>query len=327
MIATAYSVAYLLMSVLSVFVGFVAVAVGITVLRRWHPEISSEEQYALEKRVYLIITAIMLGVGMRLVMVPLWFWTVTSYIPLVPGAMCMAGIHMLRMPYSFIATGFKFFLPLLYIFWLVINTLDRKMETQPLMTFKLKALIPLGLFMLAETYLDILFLTAVEPRKVSCCTSLFDMPTEAAPQVMVSEVWLWYGIFWALSAVLIGVSVAMFKKGRYGLAVLVTPIALFDMAAFILALHTKVSPLFLHAPFHHCVFCVWQNLWDGALFSSLVIVSVWFSLIYAWVYLIARRRKEVADIAAPTIRGLSLASVLLLSLGLVIIGIHTLVAG
>ncbi|MFC2173255.1 hypothetical protein ACFLU6_11580, partial [Acidobacteriota bacterium] len=239
MIVSPYSVIYLLMSGLSVFVGLTAVFTGFRVHRKWKPTISSEEQYSLEKKVYLVITAIMLGVVMRMVMVPLWFWMLASFVPSVPGAMCLAGIHALRMPESFAATGMKFFFPLVYIAWLMVNRIDRKVETQPLMGLKLGMLIPLGLLMLVEVYFDGSFLTAIEPRQVACCTSLFDM-AEDAPRVMVSNVWMWYVLFFVLALMLITISFFVFFRGLKGIlsSVAVLAVGSVSMPVFVLALHT-----------------------------------------------------------------------------------------
>ena len=323
-IVTAYSVIYLLMSVLSVFVGFTAVVIGLYVYRRWRPEISSEEQYSLEKKVYLVITAIVLGVFMRLVMVPLWFWMLTSFVPAVPGAMCLAGIHALKMPYSFVATGLKFFLPMVYIFWLVVNRIDRKVETQPLTGLKLKMLVPLGSLMLVEAYFDGTFLTAVKPRQVACCTSLFDM-SSSGPQMIVSNVWGWYFTFYILALVIISISFYVVFKGlsRPSLSIVTVVMGVISIPVFVLALHTKISPLFLSAPFHHCVFCIWQNLWDGAIFTSVVIIGLWLALTYPWIHLATRNKPDAGMAASGIIRKLALWSNVFLISGTLLIGVQT----
>jgi hypothetical protein len=335
MIVTGYTVTYLLLSILSLFICAVALVMGVNILIRWKPGVSTEGQYLLEKRGYLVITAIVLGTAVRLVMLPLWFLTLHSYIPSIPGAMCLAGVHLLRSPDSFIATGLKFFLPLLYIFWLVVNHIDRQTERQPLLTFKLKLLIPLAVVMALESCYDWRFIRAVEPRKVTCCTSLFDVPREEIPAVVTSNIWAWYILFLVLTLFLI-VTAAVISSGKASVSrdgrqrispsitvIAVTLIGLGDLIVFPLALHTKISPLFLHAPFHHCIFCVYQNIWDGALFSTLITAGIWISLIYVWVIYLGGKTALPPDILMHSVRKLARTAMILLSLGVLIIVIHT----
>ena len=335
MLVTAYTVAYLLLSALSIFIGFVALWSGLFILSKWKHGASTDEQYSLEKKGYLVITAIVLGTAMRVAMLPLWFLTLHSYIPSVPGAMCLAGIHMLKPSHSFIATGLKFILPLFYIFWLVLNRLDRQMEEQPLYTFKLKSLLPLGILMGIETYFDWIFLRSVEPRQVTCCSLLFDLTREEVPRIMESNVWLWYILFVAVTVILVlaGIFVILNKErlfdgsirapARNGLIAVTTVLGIADIVLFTLAVHTKISPLFLHAPFHHCIFCVYYTIWDGALFNALIIVGIWFSLVNSWVMLLAGRRRLPASVAATNTVRLALVSVLLLFSGLLVVLLHT----
>jgi hypothetical protein len=335
MLITAHTVAYFILSLISLFIGFVALWMGTIILAKWKPDVSTEEQYLLEKKGYLVITAMVLGLGMRIVMIPLWFTTLHSYIPSVPGAMCLAGIHQLRPSHSYIATGLKFLLPMLYLFWLEINHLDRQIEDQPLTTFKLRCLVPVGIVMCVETYFDWIFLHSVEPRQVTCCTSLFDVPRENVPELVSSNIWFWYALFIILTIVLILISLytalgtkslfkALFKRPiKKALISLSIVAGIANLFVFNLALHTKISPLFLHAPFHHCIFCVYYNLWDGFLFNALIIVGIWIFLIENWIILLSRRKALPIDVAARFVGKLSWISAGLLLAGLLFVVIHT----
>lgn len=289
MIWNSFTTTYLLLSFLSLFVGLFAVIIGWHTGRKWSPLSSAEEQYELEKKVYLIITLITLGLYIRLALVPLWFLTLQSLIPSIPGAMCLTGVHMANTPFSFIASTFKFIIPLFYGYWLILNAIDRRIETQPFMKTKLSTLVPIGILMLAESSLDLKFLLPLQPRRVTCCTSVFDMPGEGVPEIITTSTWLWAVVFYILIAILIGTLILIHKKPKYkNISRNFTGIAPVALVVFILALHTKISPLFLHAPFHHCVFCLWQNTWDVALITILIIVGLWLALIYPWIIRLAK---------------------------------------
>jgi hypothetical protein len=281
MILNSYILTYLLLSFLSLVVGMAALIVGVSVARRWAPGSASERQYELEKKVYLSMTLIVLGFYMRLALAPLWFFMLQSLVPSVPGAMCLAGVHLLKTPYSFISTTLKFLLPMAYGYWLELNALDRKIETQPLMRRKLYTLIPLSGMMSIESFSDLRFLFAVRPRFVNCCSSLFDDSSSALLQKMTYRGWGWVIVFFVAAAALWGVSFFLWRRPRSRAGVLLWILSPLTLVAFILAVHTRLSPMLLHAEFHHCVFCVWQKLPDTIVVTAAVCVGCWATLIYA----------------------------------------------
>jgi len=229
-------------------------------------------------------------------MVPLWFCTLHSMIISIPGAMCLVGVHNINAPISYIASSLKLVLPALYGYWLILNLLDRQIATQPFMKQKMVFLSPLGILILAETILDASFLFSVPPRQVSCCTSLFDIPREGVVQIITESTWIWVVIFYIL-ALLIVVEIVYFMLaqtrssspgegrwfGKKSVMWLETSAVIVFFIVFILALHTKISPLFLHLPFHHCVFCLGQEVWDALLSFALIFIGVSLLLIYFWV--------------------------------------------
>jgi hypothetical protein len=220
-----------------------------------------------------------LGLSLRLALVPLWFLMLWSLIPYVPGAMCLAGMHMLAPPWSFIASALKIVVPLLYGYWLVLNALDRRIESQPLMRRKLFLQMPIGLVVAIETILDFRVIAAVEPRSVSCCTSLFDMPTTTVTRAISSSTPIWTWLFVALSIVVIAMALMLRRRQPMFLRAALATAALATPPLFILALHTRLSPLLLRAPFHHCVFCVMQMSVDVPVASGLIIAGCWLAFV------------------------------------------------
>jgi hypothetical protein len=281
MILNAYVVSYLLLSFLSLLVGGGAMLVGVGVVRKWKEESSSEEQYQLEKKVYLSMTLVMLGLYMRLALTPLWFLMLQSFVPSIPGAMCLAGVHLLQTPYSFVSTVLKFILPMGYGYWLVLNSLDRRIESQPLMRTKLYALIPLGLLMLFETLSDLRFIFSVKPMFVNCCSSLFDDPASALGQKLTYSGWGWVIAYFVLSLSLLALSVYLWRRPRHRIGVLLWLLSPATIIAFVLAMHTRLSPMLLHAQFHHCIFCIWQKKPDMILATVSICVACWAAVIFA----------------------------------------------
>ncbi|MGB5157093.1 hypothetical protein [Desulfobacterium sp. N47] len=296
MIINNYIVTYLVCSVVSIFIGLVAAFNGFYVWKKWDINSQADEQYLLEKRVYLLITILSVGFFIRLLMAPLWFFSLHSMIISIPGAMCLVGVHNVNAPLSYIASALKLLLPALYGYWLILNFLDRQAESQPFMKQKLLFIAPLGILILLETILDISFFFSNPPRQVSCCTSLFDVPTDNIPSVVSQSTWIWLIIFYILILFILGEILHFFigqkrslssgNKWWFGnktLMLFETLVTTFAFIVFILALHTKISPLFLGLPFHHCVFCLGQEVWDALLFFAMIFIGLTLFIIYFWV--------------------------------------------
>ncbi len=298
MILNACVVAYWLMSFLSLLAGVAALTFGVAVARQWNTGNSSELQYQFEKLVYLSITLLTLGFYMRLALVPLWFFMLQTLIPSIPGAMCLCGVHLLAPPYAFISTALKFALPMAYGYWLVLNALDRKIETQPLMKRKLYALIPLIILMLFEASSDLRFLSAVRPRLVNCCSTLFDDSSSALLQALTYNGWGWVIVYFISAFLLTSVSALLLRRARSRMGVFLWVLGPLTLIAFVLAIHTRLSPLFLHAEFHHCIFCVWQKLPDMVVVTVAVCVGCWASVICAT----TRRMQRHPDAGGAALR-------------------------
>ncbi len=296
MILNSYIIIYLICSVMSLYIGLVALFNGFYILMRWDKHNDTEEQYYLEKRVYLIITVLFIGFSLRIFMFPLWFFTLNSMIISIPGAMCLVGVHNVSPTVAYTSSALKLILPSLYLYWLVLNFLDRKVETQPFMKKKLWLLTPLGVLILTETVLDISFFFSVPPRQVSCCTSLFDVPRDDLLQIAVESTWRWVVIFYIMAAFFFSESVYFLtaqKKGlisgknwwgaKKWLIFLQTILILSTMIVFILAFQTKIAPLFLKLPFHQCIFCLCQEVWDALLSFFMIFSGLLFLLIYFWI--------------------------------------------
>ncbi len=335
MIINKFIITYLLLSFVSLVLSLGAVVTGVRTRKIWGAVRLGNDQDELEKNVYLIISLVGLGFLIRLILVPLWFFTLQSMIPSVPGAMCLFGVHQIGSPLAWIATGFKIFLPFAYGFWLVLNHLDRKIISQPFMKAKLIALFPLGLIMLTDALLDLNFLFTVPPRQVSCCTSFFDLPTDAIPQIFTHSSWVWVRTWYLLTLVIggeAGLLVFLKKKGLTGrvatllesrifTTLVLFPIAVAGIIIFFLALHTKISPLFLHLPFHHCIFCLWQGVWDAPLFTVLILFGFWAYLTYLGITFL-KKYEEIRQQIENSMISLLIWSGSCLLLGLIIVSIH-----
>ncbi len=296
MIINPHIITYLVCLAMSFCIGLVAGLNGFSIWKNWDIKSDAEDQYRLEKKVYLIITVLFLGFCLRLFMFPLWFFSLHTMIPSVPGAMCLVGIHNINSPVSYVASGFKLVMPVFYVYWLILNLLDRGIETQPFMKHKLWLLTPLGTLIIIETIMDAWFLFSVPPRQVSCCTSLFDVPRNDLLQIVSESSWLWVVVFYTLALILLGEMAYFFRAqtksmhtgngwwfGKKSFMLMETVFIILIFITFIFSLHTKISPLFLGLPFHHCIFCLCQQVWDTLCSFFMIFAGMSFFLVYFWI--------------------------------------------
>jgi len=336
MLINSYIITYLICSLISLFMGIITVFNGFIVLKKWDINSLSEDQYRLEKKIYLIITIVTLGFFLRFIMIPLWFITLGSMVGSINGAMCLVGVHSINPYVSYTSTSFKLILPLFYGYWIFINLLDRQVPTQPFIKQKLFFLMPLGLFIIAETCLDITFFFSVPPRQVSCCTSIFDIPRNEILLVVAESTWLWVICFYVFALVVIAAlfyllrthkkNTSSYMKKWFGNKTLMTFETIFlslFIIVFVLSLHTKISPLFLDLPFHHCVFCLCRDFFDALFASALILIGTFFLIIYFWTVSIATYKDVDSIFKSIMIRLLKFSTYSICG-GVLIITIHML---
>jgi hypothetical protein len=194
--------------------------------------------------------------------------------------MCITGIHLLDAPISVLATILKFFIPLGLIYWLTLNAVDRRIESQPFIKRKLMLVAALAVIMLTESFLDMHFLFSIRPRIVSCCTSVFDVPKNGALKAIRQSGMIWMGAFYSFFAVTMSAYFMRHKFNKVTKAIS----ALSSLSALVLLvfmLQTRVSPVMLEAPYHQCAFCLWQGFPDIAISSGAVILGLWLAFVCA----------------------------------------------
>lgn len=278
MIVNSFVVSYLVITLLSLGVIVPAAGVAVVTGLRWRGEMASEEQGRLEQRVYLVISLLWLGFFVRLVMIPLWFVTLQSLVDAVPGAMCLAGVHLLDLPFSYWGTVLKLLVAFAYLYWLVLDGADRRSPTQPFMRRKLFLLVPLALLTVSESVLDLHFLARVRPEVVRCCTSIFDVPKVGVFKWIRHSADLFVPLFVGGLGATLCASIFVRPTSHRVARIVAALAAGLTLTSLVLALHTRMAPLMLEAPFHQCAFCLWQAFPDVTVASALAATGLWLTV-------------------------------------------------
>jgi len=321
MLLNKYIVIYFLFLFSSLAISLLSAAVGLKTIIKWRSDQNSETRRLLENQLYLCRSAMFVGASVRVIMAPLWFFTLQSLIPLVPGAMCLAGVHQAVPTYSWLASAMKLVLPLFYFTWISIEIVDREIIEQPFLRFRHLFLIIIIIAVLAETFLDIKYLFTLEPIKVTCCTALFDMGDENIPLLLTES--HWYFVI-AFCIILIGQTVFLLFSRKNKTAFLL--IIIFAIGLFItlpLGMHTQLSPLLLDAPFHHCLFCLLQNKVSILAGGAVSLLAIYFSFAYGLIGFIGGN-KDGQEQIREFLKKVRLISLFLFSAGFLLLLIPTL---
>jgi hypothetical protein len=132
-----------------------------------------DRRYELEKDYYLVSTVGWMTLGTRVLAIPLFFVTVISLIPSVPGAMCEFGVLQAGAPFSWADLGLKLFTIFAFGGWLFFDLINRKLKNSPFLGSLSSSFIMLMPLLFIDAVLDIAFFGSLKPLVVPCCMVIY----------------------------------------------------------------------------------------------------------------------------------------------------------
>ncbi len=268
--------ALLISSLLIGFMVLYSAVHGAQILRRWDITSGSELQLALERKTYLISTILSYFLGIQLVSLFLFIFTVDSLSPLFVGAMCAVGSLTVN-GYGYPTLLLKLVNFILAGLWLIINHADNAGYDYPIIRKKYLLLILLTPLILAESALEIIYFLQMKPDIItSCCGSLFSPASRGIASEIAAVPVLPMKIAFAVTMglTLITGTIFFLKQRLGGLFALLTGgnsiVSLLSMVSFIC--------LYIYEmPSHHCPFCILQKEYGYIgypLYAALLLGSV-----------------------------------------------------
>ncbi len=250
--------ALLVSSLLISFMVFYSAVYGAQILKSWNIASGSELQLSLERKTYLISTILSYFLGIQIISLFLFIFTVDSLCPLFVGAMCAVGALTVN-GFGYPTLILKLLNFLLAGLWLIINHADNSGYDYPLIRKKYAFLMILTPLILAESALEITYFLEMKPDIItSCCGSLFSPASRgiaseiaAAPSVLMM-----IAFYTATGFTLLTGSLFVLKR-RLGYL-----FALLSGSTFIISLVALISFISLYIyemPSHHCPFCILQK--------------------------------------------------------------------
>jgi hypothetical protein len=134
---------------------------------------SMEQNYELGKNFSLVSTVGWMTLGTRILAIPLFWLTVISLIPAVPGAMCEFGVFQAGAPWSWADLGLKFLTMFAFGGWLFYDFMNKKLKGSPLMSSISRGFVLLVPLLFIDAGLDLVFFGALKPLVVPCCMVVY----------------------------------------------------------------------------------------------------------------------------------------------------------
>jgi len=247
--------ALLLASAFSTVIVALGAVFGVHVLLRWNLQDGHARQIRMEKRTYLVSTALMLVMVLQLAALVLFVHNADRMAVLFTGAMCAVGtlnVNEYGMPAFLIQVAVFFGAAL----WLIVNAADNMGRDYPYTRLKYGLLVLLAPLVVAGGVLEWLYFLNLDPNVItSCCSKLFT-PENAGLQADLSSAdpkLALQALFGGLGLLLALAAWAM--RSRAGAAVYGIAGSLFFIVA-IVAIISAVSSYIYETPNHHCPFCI-----------------------------------------------------------------------
>lgn len=253
--------ALLLSAILTSVILIWAAHFSIRIIKSWDLESGKAWQIQLERKTYLVSTALFFVMAVELISLLLFVYNADRMAVLFTGAMCAVGTLNVN-AYGFPALLFKLAAFFGAFVWLVLNHVDGKGRDYPLTRFKYAFLIGLAPIMLASAGLQLTYFLYLETEVItSCCSRLFTPEVsgiEAQLASMDPELALWL-LFAGLGLLTLLATLGLWRPRVSGLYAIVSP---FYFIAAIVAIISVVAPYIYAQPHHHCPFCILKPEYD-----------------------------------------------------------------
>ncbi len=237
-----------------------ASALALTIIRKWDPGSASETQLKLEQRTYLVSTIMTFVMGINLIGVFLFVYTVDDLHRLFVGAMCATGTLNAN-PIGWWALLSKTVLFFLSALWLLLNHIDQKAEDYPLVNTKYTMLLFLTPLYMLDLGLSLWYFKGLDPSVItSCCGSLFsESGTKLTSTLVGLPPYETMVVFFAASFTLFLLFVLNLRFSVSWLRYALGGFGLLYLGLSIVSVISFISVYYYELPTHHCPFDILQK--------------------------------------------------------------------
>jgi hypothetical protein len=269
MIINIYTLIMLFVAFLSLFLGGFLFYAVIMMIPGFKSTIPLETKSAYEQEGYLVFLLACVILSVRMLAWPWFYFMLQSFVPEVPGAMCMFGVTQI-LPAT--VTFLQIIKPISFFImggWLLCYYVDKSVPTSPLARRNGYFLLIACVVLLVDSITDISYVLRMKPlMSVSCCATFFDVPMRPSamiPQAIFGrhfQVILF--VLYYLTNIFLIVSLFVILSQKWLLFTAHTrKILLFSLAVtgvvnipvVIYAFIENIIPRLMQLPYHHCIYC------------------------------------------------------------------------
>ena len=220
------------------------------ILKKYQPGATSELNYALEKKSYLISVAVSVALVIKIFLVAFFTYSLDELSLIVPGAMCGAGVISSN-AYGEPLLSLKLFILLLSCVWLLLNKADTLSKDAQYFKKKMWFFIILYILISLELLLSFNFFTLIETQNpVLCCSVIYTDITNPIPFNLSKYQLL--ALFTFLYTCIIFLAVKKYKIALLFVSLFFTYIAYYAIVYFF-------GAYIYELPTHKCPFCMLQK--------------------------------------------------------------------
>ncbi len=272
---------YLLSEAILFVLALVAFVVAVKIVLRWDFGAFTQQQFALERQAYLVMTIIGFIVVMKMFLLPYFVFTVDALSVLVPGAMCAAGVISAN-DYGLKLLFLKLLIAFGLILWMALNRYDLSSRDYPILRSKTWLYLALFILLVLELWWDGMYFTHIDTHlPVSCCSALFGQLEGANPLPFGLSRPMLLTLFYLLYVLAVLATLAAqpwLTIGILGLFVTVAYYAVvYFFGTYVYALPTHKCPFCMFQPEYYYVgYLIWGSLFGGVfLGATAAIQALW----------------------------------------------------
>ncbi|MCF6157482.1 MAG: hypothetical protein E3K32_02685 [wastewater metagenome] len=273
MIINIYTLIMLFVACVSLFLGGFLLYATIQSLVTFKTAIPAKAINTFEQKGYLLFLIACVVIVIRMLAWPWFYFMLQSFVPEIPGAMCMFGVTQI-LPSTVIFL--QIIKPVAFFVmggWLLCYAVDKSTPTTPLARRNLYFLLIVCSILLIDSAADISYVLRMKPlMSVSCCATFFDTPLRPSamiPQAILGSNYqdILFILYYAVNIVLIALLFTSLSKKWQSLPASSKKYILYGQAALgivnipivIFAFFEIIAPGLMQLPFHHCIYCFMGN--------------------------------------------------------------------
>ncbi len=279
---------------------------GVQIMRGWDFASSAARQLQLERRTYLVSTLLNFACGFQAASVFLFVFTADEIHPLFVGAMCATGTLNAN-PVGWRLLAVKLALLFLASLWIVLNRIDQRAESYPLVRLKYALLLTLLPLVALDFVLLLRYFGGLQPEIItSCCGSLFSSGAGVAGEVAGWPLLPTVVVFWSVLALFLAAILAALRWRAGWLRLLLAAVAALLLPVSLAAVVTFIALYIYQLPTHHCPFDMLQAHYGfvGYPLYLGLFLAVFFGLLPGLGQLLRRVEGLAAPVAAAERRWL-----------------------